>query len=153
MVPDELLDLICILNLDDEPGRLTLIHRFGRDRIAAELPPLVDAVRRAGRTVPWCYDPMHGNTITAASGRKTGRFGDILAELDTAFEVHAAAGGFLGGVHVELSGDHVTECLGGARRRSEDDLERAYETEVDTRLNYEQALELSLLIARRFAKR
>jgi 3-deoxy-7-phosphoheptulonate synthase len=152
MTPDELLDLIRVLNPRDEPGRLTLIHRLGRDRIAAELPPLVEAVRRAGRTVLWCCDPMHGNTITAASGRKTRRFGDILAELETAFDVHAAAGGFLGGVHFELSGDVVTECLGGARCLSEDDLERAYETEVDPRLNYEQALEMSLLIARRFQK-
>ena len=153
MTPDELLDLIRILNPRDEPGRLTLIHRLGRARIAADLPPLVEAVRRAGRTVLWCCDPMHGNTITAASGRKTRRFDDILGELQTAFDVHAGAGGFLGGVHVELSGDDVTECLGGARCLSEDDLERAYETEVDPRLNYEQALELSLLIARRFAKR
>jgi 3-deoxy-7-phosphoheptulonate synthase len=153
MSPDELLDLIDILNPHDEPGRLTLIHRLGCARIATDLPPLVEAVRRAGRRVLWCCDPMHGNTITAASGRKTRRFGDILAELETAFEIHAAAGGFLGGVHFELSGDIVTECLGGARGLSEDDLERAYETEVDPRLNYEQALEMSLLIARRFLKR
>ena len=153
MAPDELLDLIRFLNPHDEPGRLTLIHRLGRVRIAADLPPLVEAVRRAGRTVLWCCDPMHGNTITAASGRKTRRFDDILGELETAFDVHAGAGGFLGGVHFELSGDNVTECLGGARCLSEDDLERAYETEVDPRLNYEQALELSLLIARRFNKR
>jgi 3-deoxy-7-phosphoheptulonate synthase len=150
MTPDELLDLIQILNPQDEPGRLTLIHRLGQGRIATDLPPLVEAVRRAGRAVLWCCDPMHGNTITAASGRKTRRFDDILAELETAFDIHAGVGGFLGGVHVELSGDIVTECLGGARCLSEDDLERAYETEVDPRLNYEQALELSLLIARRF---
>jgi 3-deoxy-7-phosphoheptulonate synthase len=151
--PDELLDLIGILNPRDEPGRLTLIHRFGRDRISTDLPPLVEAVRRTGRPVLWCCDPMHGNTITAVSGRKTRRFVDILAELETAFDVHAAAGGFLGGVHFELSGGEVTECLGGARGLSEDDLERAYETEVDPRLNYEQALEMSLLIARRLQKR
>jgi 3-deoxy-7-phosphoheptulonate synthase len=150
--PDELLDLIAVLNPHDEPGRLALIHRFGHARIAAELPPLVEAVRRTRRPVLWCSDPMHGNTITAASGRKTRRFGDILAELESAFDIHAGAGGFLGGVHFELSGDIVTECLGGARCLSEDDLERAYETEVDPRLNYEQALEMSLLIARRFQK-
>jgi 3-deoxy-7-phosphoheptulonate synthase len=153
MTPDELLDLLTILNPQDEPGRLTLVHRFGHAHIGTELPPLVEAVRRARRTVLWCCDPMHGNTITAASGRKTRRFGDILAELETAFDIHADAGGFLGGVHVELTGDNVTECLGGARSLSEDDLERAYQTEVDPRLNYEQALELSLLIARRFQKR
>jgi 3-deoxy-7-phosphoheptulonate synthase len=152
MTPDELLELIEILNPRDEPGRLTLIHRFGRARIGTDLPPLVEAVRQAGRTVLWCCDPMHGNTITAASGRKTRRFGDILAELETAFDIHATAGGFLGGVHFELSGGEVTECLGGARGLSEDDLERAYETEVDPRLNYEQALEMSLLIARRLQK-
>jgi 3-deoxy-7-phosphoheptulonate synthase len=152
MAPDELLDLIAVLNPHDEPGRLTLIHRMGQAQIATDLPPLVEAVRRSGRKVLWCCDPMHGNTITATSGRKTRRFGDILAELETAFDIHAAAGGFLGGVHVELSGDVVTECLGGARCLSEDDLERAYETEVDPRLNYEQALELSLLIARCFRK-
>ncbi len=152
MTTDELLDLIKVLNPHDEPGRLTLIHRMGHARIADELPPLVEAVRRSGRQVLWCCDPMHGNTITAASGRKTRRFGDILAELEAAFDIHAAAAGFLGGVHFELSGDVVTECLGGARCLSEDDLERAYETEVDPRLNYEQALEMSLLIARRFHK-
>jgi 3-deoxy-7-phosphoheptulonate synthase len=153
MTADELLDLIQVLNPRNEPGRLTLIHRLGRTRIGTHLPVLVEAVRRAGRTVLWCCDPMHGNTITAASGRKTRRFGDILGELETAFDVHVSAGGFLGGVHFELSGDNVTECLGGARCLSEDDLERAYETEVDPRLNYEQALELSLLIARRFQQR
>lgn len=153
MTTDELLELIAILNPGNEPGRLTLIHRFGRDRIATELPPLVEAVRRAGRTVLWCGDPMHGNTITAATGRKTRRFDDILAELEAAFDIHAAAGGFLGGIHIEVSGGTVTECLGGARCLSETDLERAYETEVDPRLNYEQALELSLLIARRLRKR
>jgi 3-deoxy-7-phosphoheptulonate synthase len=153
MTADELLDLIDILNPHDAPGRLTLIHRLGHARIATELPPLVEAVCRARRKVLWCCDPMHGNTITAASGRKTRRFGDILAELESAFDIHTAAGGFLGGVHFELSGDTVTECLGGARALSEDDLERAYETEVDPRLNYEQALEMSLLIARRFQKR
>jgi 3-deoxy-7-phosphoheptulonate synthase len=153
MTPDELLDLLEVLNPQDEPGRVTLIHRIGQGRIATELPPLVEAVRRAGRRALWCCDPMHGNTITAASGRKTRRFSDILAELETAFDIHASAGGFLGGVHFELSGDSVTECLGGARHLEEDDLERAYETEVDPRLNYEQALEMSLLIARRFRKR
>jgi 3-deoxy-7-phosphoheptulonate synthase len=151
--PDELLDLIRVLDPQQEPGRLTLIHRFGRERLAADLPPLVEAVRRAGRAVLWVCDPMHGNTITAASGRKTRRFGDILAELEVAFDVHAAAGGSLGGVHFELTGDPVTECLGGARALSEEDLERAYETEVDPRLNYEQALEMSLLIARRLQQR
>jgi 3-deoxy-7-phosphoheptulonate synthase len=147
--PEELLDLIQVLNPGNLPGRLTLVHRFGAPRIAGGLPPLVEAVLRAGRTVLWCCDPMHGNTITAASGRKTRRFSDILSELEQAFDIHAAAGSSLGGVHFELSGDIVTECLGGARGLSEEDLELAYESEVDPRLNYEQALEMSLLIARR----
>jgi 3-deoxy-7-phosphoheptulonate synthase len=153
MEPAELLDLLTVLNPANEPGRLTLIHRFGVNRIAAKLPALVETVQRADRTVLWCCDPMHGNTITAASGRKTRRFGDILGELETAFDIHIAAGSSLGGVHFELSGDIVTECLGGARGLTEDDLERAYETEVDPRLNYEQALEMSLLIARRLQKK
>ena len=153
MEPEMLLDLIDVLNPQDEPGRLTLTHRLGVARIARTLPPLIEAVHKAHRTVLWCCDPMHGNTITTASGRKTRRFSDILGELETAFDIHAATGSALGGVHVELSGDIVTECLGGARGLSEEDLERAYETEVDPRLNYEQALEMSLLIARRLQKK
>lgn len=152
MTPEQLLDLVNILNPHDEPGRLVLIHRFGHTRIGTELPALAEAVRRAGKSVLWCCDPMHGNTIAATSGRKTRRFGDILAELEQAFDIHGSVGGSLGGVHFELSGDVVTECLGGARCLSEGDLERAYETEVDPRLNYEQALEMSLLIARRLQK-
>jgi 3-deoxy-7-phosphoheptulonate synthase len=151
--PGELLDLVRMLNPFNEPGKLTVTHRFGADRIAAELPPLVDAVLRANRTVLWCCDPMHGNTLTTSSGRKTRRFGDIVAELESAFDIHAAAGSSLGGVHFELSGGIVTECTGGARGLSEGDLEKAYETEVDPRLNYEQALEMSLLIARRLQKK
>jgi len=151
--PEELLDLVRVLNPGDEPGKLTLIHRFGAARIAADLPPLVEAVRRARRTVLWCCDPMHGNTVQTASGRKTRRFDDILRELEAAFDLHAAAGSPLGGVHVELSGDVVTECTGGARGLSEGDLERAYGSDVDPRLNHEQALEMALLIARRLQKK
>jgi 3-deoxy-7-phosphoheptulonate synthase len=149
---EELLDLIRILNPHDEPGKLTLTHRFGAGRIAKSLPPLVEAVRRAGRTVLWCCDPMHGNTRETEGGRKTRRFDDVLAELEAAFDIHAAAGSTLGGVHFELSGDVVTECTGGARGLSEQDLDRAYESDVDPRLNYEQALEMALRIARRLKK-
>jgi 3-deoxy-7-phosphoheptulonate synthase len=147
--PAELLALVDRLNPAGEPGKLVLVHRFGANRIAAELPPLVDAVRRAGKTVLWCCDPMHGNTIATASGRKTRRFDDILHELEAAFDIHASAGSTLGGIHVELSGGVVTECTGGARGLTEGDLERAYESDVDPRLNHEQALELALHIARR----
>ncbi|HEY3320476.1 MAG TPA: 3-deoxy-7-phosphoheptulonate synthase class II [Planctomycetota bacterium] len=147
--PDELLGLIQALNPRDEPGKLTLIHRFGTQKIAKELPPLIDAVKLSRRTVLWCCDPMHGNTVSAESGRKTRRFEDILSEIEQAFDVHNACGSSLGGVHLELTGEIITECTGGARGLSDGDLERAYASEVDPRLNYEQALEVSLLIARR----
>ncbi|MBI4859892.1 MAG: 3-deoxy-7-phosphoheptulonate synthase class II [Candidatus Riflebacteria bacterium] len=153
IAPEELLELIQRLDPDNEPGRLTLTHRFGAARIEAQLPGLVEAVRRADRKVLWCCDPMHGNTISTATGRKTRRFGDVMSELQSAFEIHAAADSSLGGIHVEVSGDVVTECVGGAGGLSEGDLERAYESEVDPRLNYEQALELSLLVAGRLRKR
>jgi len=152
MTPDWLRQLIETLHPDDEPGRLTLIHRFGHDRLAECLPPLIAAVRQTGRKVVWCCDPMHGNTETTDSGYKTRRFENILSELEQAFDIHASEGSFLGGVHFELSGDNVTECIGGARGLTEVDLSRAYESAVDPRLNYEQALEMALLIARRMAK-
>ena len=151
MAPELLRDLIVLLDPDNEPGRLTLIHRFGCAQIARCLPPLVAAVRDMGRAVLWCCDPMHGNTRTTAAGVKTRNFDDILSELDQAFDIHAAAGGHLGGVHFELTGHNVTECTGGARGLSEADLGRAYESEVDPRLNYEQALEMAMLIARKMA--
>ncbi len=149
MTPEELVDLTAVLNPDNEPGRLTLIHRFGVGRIDSCLPPLIEAVQRAGRTVLWCCDPMHGNTIAAAGGLKTRSFDDILGELDRAFDVHKRLGSRLGGVHFELTGDNVTECIGGARGLSEADLARAYKSDVDPRLNYEQALEMAFLIAGR----
>ncbi len=131
------------------PGRLTMIHRFGACRISGGLPRLVEAVRAEGGSVLWICDPMHGNTQTTASGIKTRRFEDIYAEVEQAFDIHRAMGGQLGGVHIELTGENVTECTGGAHGLSEDDLERAYESQVDPRLNYEQALELAFLIARK----
>ena len=149
VTPDQLLKLIDVLNPDDEPGRLTLIHRMGASSIAAKLPALLDAVRRDGRRVLWVCDPMHGNTESTANGYKTRRFGNIRSELEQAFELHAAAGTRLGGVHLELTGEDVTECLGGARELTETDLERAYRSTVDPRLNYEQALETAMLIVRK----
>lgn len=150
--PDGLRRLIETLDPMREPGRLTLIHRFGAEGIASCLPPLIDAARASGRKVLWCSDPMHGNTRTTGDGVKTRDFSDILAELEQAFDIHAACGSHLGGVHFELTGENVTECTGGARGLSESDLGRDYRSEVDPRLNYEQALELALLTARKMAQ-
>jgi len=152
MTPEWLLELHEILDPESEPGRLTLVHRMGHAKVGDCLPPLIEAVQRAERTVLWCCDPMHGNTETTAGGRKTRRFENILSELEQSFEIHAALGSYQGGVHFELSGDNVTECIGGARGLSEVDLDRAYESRVDPRLNYEQALEMALLIGRKVAK-
>jgi 3-deoxy-7-phosphoheptulonate synthase len=149
MTPETLRELLRVLDPGNEPGRITLIHRFGVGSIARLLPPLIEAVRAAGKSVLWCCDPMHGNTITTADGFKTRRFEDILGELDQAFDIHAAAGSYLGGVHIELTGEDVTECVGGARGLSESDLKRAYRSQLDPRLNYEQALEMALFIARK----
>ncbi len=132
----------------DEPGRLTLIHRLGHQRIAESLPRIIEAVRATGKTVLWCCDPMHGNTRYTSDGTKTRHFDDILSELSQAFDIHRACGSRLGGVHFELTGEDVTECLGGARNLSDSDLKRAYRSEVDPRLNYEQSLEMAMLIAR-----
>ena len=138
-----------ILDPRREPGRLTLIHRFGAKRIADALPPLVEAVRTEGGQVVWICDPMHGNTHSTASGVKTRNFEDIHGEVEQAFDIHAAMGQTLGGVHIEVTGENVTECVGGSHGPSEADLARAYESEVDPRLNYDQTMELSFLIARK----
>ncbi len=147
--PESLLRLLDILDPDREPGRITLIHRFGCAQIASNLPPLIRAVRAVGRQVLWCCDPMHGNTRSTSSGIKTRSFGDILSELEQAFEVHESEGNYLGGVHFEMSGENVTECVGGSAGVAEADLGRAYKSEVDPRLNYEQALEIAMLVAHR----
>ncbi|HZU53511.1 MAG TPA: 3-deoxy-7-phosphoheptulonate synthase class II, partial [Holophagaceae bacterium] len=144
---DELLPLLERLDPHQQPGRITLITRFGADRIAEALPPLISAVRRAGRVVLWSSDPMHGNGEKADSGLKTRNFDAILSELRQAFELHRAQGSALGGVHIELTGENVTECLGGAEGLSEADLPRAYETGCDPRLNGAQSLELAFLVA------
>lgn len=150
--PETVVELAEVLDPHREPGRLTLIHRFGHGKISDGLPPLVEAVRRAGRTVLWVCDPMHGNTEAVAGGLKTRRFDYILSELEQAFDIHERLGSYLGGVHFELTGEDVTECVGGARGLTEEDLQRAYRTQVDPRLNYEQALEMALRIANRMGK-
>lgn len=149
VTPDDLMRLIDTLDPHDEPGRLTLIHRMGRANIEKGLPPLLDVVKREGRRVLWVADPMHGNTENTTVGVKTRRFENILGELELGFDLHAAAGTRLGGVHLELTGENVTECLGGARDLTELDLARAYRSTVDPRLNYEQSLELAMLIVRK----
>jgi 3-deoxy-7-phosphoheptulonate synthase len=141
--------LVTTLNPQNQPGRLTLIHRFGAKDIETALPRAIEAVRQTGQTVLWICDPMHGNTETAAGGLKTRRFENILEELDVSFRIHAEMGSYLGGVHIELTGDDVTECTGGARGLTDGDLQRAYRSSVDPRLNHEQALELAMLIAER----
>ena len=146
MTASWLLDLLNVLDPDDEPGRITLITRFGADQIGDCLPPLLETVRASGRTVLWCSDPMHGNTEATPSGYKTRRFENILAELEQAFDIHAAMGSRLGGVHFELTGENVTECTGGAGGLAEADLKRAYKSQVDPRLNAEQGLEMALRI-------
>jgi len=152
VTPDQLLRLVDVLNPGDEPGRLTLIHRMGAKHVATALPPLLEAMRRDGRRVLWVCDPMHGNTEKAATGYKTRRFANIRSELEQAFELHAAAGTRLGGVHLELTGEDVTECTGGARDLTDADLARAYRSTVDPRLNYEQALEVAMLVVRKQAQ-
>jgi 3-deoxy-7-phosphoheptulonate synthase len=136
-----------VLNPDREPGRLVLIHRMGVGQVGAKLPALIEAVRATGIPVLWVCDPMHGNTEATSSGVKTRRFDSIVAELESAFRIHQELGSYLGGVHFELTGEDVTECTGGARGLGDGDLVRAYRSQVDPRLNYEQALELALRIA------
>ncbi len=141
--------LVDLLDPKRTPGRLTLIHRFGAHRIAEELPRLILAAKQCGAVPLWICDPMHGNTVITPAGVKTRRFEQIRSELEQAFDIHAASGQRLAGIHVELTGENVTECLGGARGLTEDDLALAYRSEVDPRLNYEQALEVAFLTARK----
>ncbi len=139
--------LVVTLNPQNQPGRLTLIHRFGAKDVEKALPRAIEAVRQTGQTVLWVCDPMHGNTETSTGGLKTRRFENILRELELSFQIHSQCGSLLGGVHIELTGEDVTECTGGARGLTDNDLQRAYRSSVDPRLNHEQALELALLIA------
>ncbi len=150
MTREWLLQLLDILHPDNEPGRITLIHRFGADTIKEQLPPMLDTVKASGKTVLWLCDPMHGNTEKTQDGIKTRRFDNILSELTQAFDIHVSEGTLLGGVHFELTGDNVTECTGGARGLSDKDLHKGYKSLVDPRLNYEQSLEMAMLIAKKF---
>jgi 3-deoxy-7-phosphoheptulonate synthase len=145
--PDEVLELCEALNPDRVPGRLTLITRMGADAITDGLRPLLRAVTDAGHPVVWACDPMHGNTFTAPSGRKTRHFDSILDEIRGFFDAHQAEGTWPGGVHVELTGDDVTECLGGADDLLDDDLGLRYETMCDPRLNGRQSLDLAFRVA------
>ena len=146
MEPSAIARVVETLNPANEPGRLTLIHRFGAEHVEQCLPAAIEAVRQTGIGVLWISDPMHGNTETTSSGIKTRRFERILAELEASFRIHAEHSSILGGVHFELTGEDVTECTGGARGLKEADLARAYMSEVDPRLNYEQALEMAMRI-------
>ena len=144
---DDLLRLIDTLNPENEPGRLTLIVRMGADKVETLVPPLLRAVTQAGRRVVWVCDPMHGNTHTTNTGLKTRSFDAILAEVRGFFDVHGAEGTWAGGVHVEMTGREVTECIGGAHNLTYLDLTERYETFCDPRLNAEQSLELAFLVA------
>ncbi|KES25224.1 MULTISPECIES: class II 3-deoxy-7-phosphoheptulonate synthase [Pseudomonas] len=147
MGDEELLRLIDILNPDNDPGRLNLIVRMGADKVGDGLPRLIRTVQREGRQVLWSCDPMHGNTIKASSGYKTRDFARILAEVRQFFEVHKAEGSHAGGIHIEMTGQNVTECIGGARPITEAGLSDRYHTHCDPRLNADQSLELAFLIA------
>ena len=141
------LELIEVLNPNREPGRLTFISRMGAGQIRELLPPLIKAVSSAGAEVLWVCDPMHGNTYEAPSGYKTRKFDDVLEEVRGFFDVHNDLGTHPGGIHVELTGDDVTECVGGGAEISHDDLASRYETACDPRLNHSQSLELAFLVA------
>ncbi|MBT5048370.1 MAG: 3-deoxy-7-phosphoheptulonate synthase class II [Rhodospirillaceae bacterium] len=145
--PDELLRVIDTLNPENIPGRLTVITRMGHDAVEEKLPPLIRAVEREGRTVVWSCDPMHANTTTSATGYKTRAFNQVRDEVERCFAVHRAEGTYLGGIHLELTGQNVTECVGGAREITEAGLADRYHTHCDPRLNADQSLDLAFLIA------
>lgn len=149
---DETIKLIETLNPSHQAGKIVLITRFGKDMIEEELPKLIQAVRREGFPVVWSSDPMHGNTFSTDGGIKTRNFDDILSEVRSAFAIHRSEGSYLGGIHLELTGDNVTECVGGAKGLDEAELNRNYETFCDPRLNYEQSLEMAFLVAREWKK-
>ncbi|EMI15826.1 phospho-2-dehydro-3-deoxyheptonate aldolase, class II [Rhodopirellula maiorica SM1] len=145
---DGLIELLDLLNPEREVGRMTLICRFGAERIAESLPLLIAAVQQSNHPVLWSVDPMHGNTMTTENGIKTRHFDQILSEVRESFAIHARHGTIVGGIHLELTGNNVTECIGGAGGLSSGDLSTAYESNVDPRLNYEQAMEIAFLIAK-----
>jgi 3-deoxy-7-phosphoheptulonate synthase len=147
MSESDLLKLVALLNPANEPGRLTLIARFGADKISGKLPRLIRAVKREGFRVVWSCDPMHGNTVKSSTGYKTRPFDRVLQEVKTFFDVHRAEGTYAGGVHLEMTGQNVTECMGGAQDITDVDLHDRYNTRCDPRLNASQALELAFLLA------
>ncbi|MBU2977455.1 class II 3-deoxy-7-phosphoheptulonate synthase [Alteromonas sp. C1M14] len=147
MDEDELINLVDVLNPLNDPGRLTLITRMGADKLEKNLPRLLRRVKAEGREVVWSSDPMHGNTFKASSGYKTRNFDAILSEIRQFFAAHKAEGTHAGGVHLEMTGQHVTECTGGAYAISDDDLKQAYKTQCDPRLNADQVLEMAFLVA------
>ncbi|PKQ43154.1 3-deoxy-7-phosphoheptulonate synthase class II [Pseudomonas sp. YY-1] len=147
MDPDELIRLIDALNPDNDPGRLNLIVRMGADKVEAHFPRLLRKVKEEGRQVLWSSDPMHGNTIKASSGYKTRDFAQILSEVRQFFAVHQAEGTYAGGIHIEMTGQNVTECIGGSRPITEDGLSDRYHTHCDPRMNADQSLELAFMIA------
>jgi 3-deoxy-7-phosphoheptulonate synthase len=150
--PDEALALIEALNPDNEPGRITFITRVGAGKIRDVLPPLVEKVTQRGSSVAWICDPMHGNTFEAPSGHKTRRFDDVLDEVAGFFEVHRALGTHPGGIHIEFTGDDVTECVGGGHEIFEGDLHQRYETACDPRLNRRQSLDLAFMVAEMYRR-
>ncbi|GER06516.1 phospho-2-dehydro-3-deoxyheptonate aldolase [Iodidimonas muriae] len=147
MQPDELLRVVDLLNPFDEPGRLTLICRFGADKVEQHLPNLIRAVKRDGRRVVWSCDPMHGNTVKSSVGLKTRGFDQLMREVRQFFAIHRAEGTYPGGIHLELTGQNVTECTGGAMAITEDKLSSRYHTHCDPRLNADQSLEMAFQIA------
>ena len=147
MASEDLIRLIDILNPENDPGRLNLIVRMGADKVEEGLPRLIQAVQREGRQVLWSSDPMHGNTMKASSGYKTRDFARVLAEVRQFFDVHRAEGSYPGGIHIEMTGQNVTECIGGSRPITEDGLSDRYHTHCDPRLNADQSLEMAFMIA------
>lgn len=148
-----LIDILKLLNPEREEGRIVLISRMGANQIDTHLPPLIEAVSKTNSPVTWSCDPMHGNTESTDDGTKTRHFDTMLLELQRAFTIHRTMGSHLGGVHLELTGDNVTECIGGARGLTAGDLKQAYQSLVDPRLNYEQSLEMAIQLSREFSER
>jgi 3-deoxy-7-phosphoheptulonate synthase len=150
--PEELINLCNIINPKNEPGKITLISRFGANKVEDYLPKLIKGIKKEGLKVIWSCDPMHGNTIKAATGLKTRPFDNVLQEVKNVFAVHQAEGSYAGGLHVEMTGQDVTECTGGAQKISDEDLTNRYRTHCDPRLNASQALELAFLISEEIKK-
>lgn len=150
---DDLLKLLEVLNPQNEAGRITLISRMGKNKVEEFLPPLVEAVKASGHKVIWSCDPMHGNTIKSSNGYKTRKFDDILSEINSFFKIHHDLGTYAGGIHFEMTGQDVTECLGGNQKISEINLQDRYHTHCDPRLNSSQSVELAFMIAEEFSRK